>query len=63
MERSHEAVEARGSVAGESELRWRVARRVVADWQAEHGVFAAAELAAARAEMDGADAEAWAKRG
>jgi hypothetical protein len=44
--------------AAEQELRRRAGRRVVADWQAEHGAFTAAELAAARAEMAAADAEA-----
>jgi hypothetical protein len=44
--------------AAESELRRRVGRKVVADWQAEHGAFTLEELAAARAEMAAADAEA-----
>ncbi|PTA45050.1 hypothetical protein [Micromonospora sp. RP3T] len=44
--------------AAESELRRRVGRRLVADWQAEHGAFTAEELAAARAEMASADAQA-----
>ncbi|WP_326554407.1 hypothetical protein [Micromonospora sp. NBC_01813] len=43
--------------AAESELRRRVGRRLVADWQAEHGAFSAEELAAARAEMAIADAQ------
>jgi hypothetical protein len=42
--------------AAEWELRRRVGRRLVADWQSEHGAFTAAELAAARAEMAAADA-------
>ena len=45
--------------AAESELRRRVGRRLVADWQAEHGTFTVEELAAARAEMAAADAEAF----
>jgi metal-responsive CopG/Arc/MetJ family transcriptional regulator len=45
--------------AAESELRRRVGRRLVTDWQAEHGVFTVEELAAARAEMAAADAEAF----
>jgi hypothetical protein len=44
--------------AAESELRRRAGRRLIADWQAEHGAFTAEELAAARAEMAAADAEA-----
>ena len=44
--------------AAEWELRRRAGRRLVADWQAEHGAFTAEELAAARAEMAAADAEA-----
>jgi hypothetical protein len=44
--------------AAERELRRRVGRRLVADWQAEHGVFTAGELAAAKAEMAAADAQA-----
>ena len=43
--------------AVESELRRRVGRRLVADWQAEHGAFTIEELAAARAEMAAADAQ------
>jgi hypothetical protein len=43
--------------AAEWELRRRIGRRLVADWQAEHGAFTAEELAAARAEMAEADAE------
>lgn len=44
--------------AAENELRRRVGRRLIADWQAEHGAFTVEELAAARAEMAAADAEA-----
>ncbi|GIF18748.1 hypothetical protein BJ973_008292 [Actinoplanes tereljensis] len=36
----------------------RAGRQLVAEWQAEHGAFAAGELAAARAEMAAADAAA-----
>jgi len=45
--------------AAENELRRRVGRHLVADWQAEHGAFTVEELAAARAEMAAADAEAF----
>ena len=45
--------------AAEQELRRRMGRRLVADWQAEHGAFAVEELAAARAEMAAADAQAF----
>jgi metal-responsive CopG/Arc/MetJ family transcriptional regulator len=45
--------------AAESELRRRVGRRLVADWQAEHGAFTIEELTAARAEMAAADAQAF----
>jgi len=45
--------------AAEWELRRRAGRRLVADWQAEHGAFTAEELAAARAEMATADAQAF----
>ncbi|MEV4756453.1 hypothetical protein AB0J86_15245 [Micromonospora sp. NPDC049559] len=44
--------------AAEGELRRRVGRRLVADWQAEHGAFTLEEIAAARAEMAAADAQA-----
>lgn len=44
--------------AAESELRRRVSRRVVAEWQVDHGAFTAEELVAARVEMAAADAEA-----
>lgn len=43
--------------AAESELRRRLGRQMIADWQAEHGAFGVEELAAARAEMAAADAE------
>ena len=45
--------------AAEWELRRRLGRRLVADWQAEHGAFTAEELAAARAEMAAAEAQAF----
>ena len=38
--------------------RRRAGQRLIAEWQAEHGVFTADEIAAARAEMAEADAEA-----
>jgi hypothetical protein len=44
--------------AAEWQLRRRVGRRLIADWQAEHGAFTTEELAAARAEMAAADAAA-----
>lgn len=44
--------------ATERELRLRAGRRLIAEWQAEHGAFTPEELAAARAEMAAADAEA-----
>ena len=44
--------------AAEAELRRRAGRRVVEEWQAEHGAFTIEELAAARAEMAAADAQA-----
>ncbi|MEU8239873.1 hypothetical protein AB0C07_16640 [Actinoplanes missouriensis] len=46
------------ATAAENELRRRVGRKLVADWQAEHGPFTLEELAAARAEMAAADVEA-----
>lgn len=46
------------SSALERELRLRAGRAVITEWQAEHGSFTPAELAAARAEMAAADAEA-----
>jgi post-segregation antitoxin (ccd killing protein) len=45
--------------AAENELRRRVNRQLTADWQAEHGAFTVEEVAAARAEMAAADAEAF----
>jgi metal-responsive CopG/Arc/MetJ family transcriptional regulator len=45
--------------AAEGELRRRAGRHLVAEWQADHGAFTAEELAAARAEMAAADAEAF----
>jgi hypothetical protein len=44
--------------AAERELRRRLGQRLLAEWQAEHGAFTPEELAAARAEMAAADAEA-----
>jgi hypothetical protein len=41
------------------ELRRRAGRQLIADWQAEHGAFSVEEIAAARAEMAAADAEAF----
>jgi hypothetical protein len=49
--------------AAEWELRRRVGRQLIAEWQAEHGAFTAGELAAARAEMATADAEAFGASG
>ncbi len=51
------------SSAAEWELRRRIGRQVIADWQSEHGAFTAEELAAARAEMAAADAEAFGASG
>ena len=42
----------------ERDLRRRIGRALVAEWQAAHGEFTPAEIAAARAEMAAADAEA-----
>ncbi|MFK0288716.1 hypothetical protein ACIQVL_50845 [Streptomyces sp. NPDC090499] len=42
--------------AAERELRLRLGRTAVSEWQAEHGGFTSEELAAARAEMTDADA-------
>lgn len=42
----------------ERDLRLRIGRALIADWQAEHGEFTPAEIAAARAEMASADAAA-----
>jgi hypothetical protein len=44
--------------AAERELRRRLGQHLLAEWQAEHGAFTPEELAAARAEMAAADAEA-----
>lgn len=44
--------------AAELELRRRIGQQVVGDWQAANGAFTVEELAAARAEMALADAEA-----
>ncbi len=49
--------------AAERELRLRIGRAVIEDWQAEHGQFTPEELAAARAEIAAADAEALSKAG
>ena len=46
------------AAAAERELRRRIGQQVVVEWQSEHGAFTAEELAAARAEMALADAEA-----
>lgn len=43
--------------AAEREMRLHVGRRVVDEWQAEHGAFTPEELAAARAEIAAADNE------
>ena len=43
--------------AAEHELRLRIARKEMADWQAAHGAFLPDELAAAKAEIAAADAE------
>jgi cytosine/adenosine deaminase-related metal-dependent hydrolase len=50
------------AAAAERELRLRAGRKFIADWQAGHGAFGPDELAAARAEMAAADAEALAGR-
>ena len=44
--------------AAEVELRRRLGRQFIADFEAEHGPFTAEELASARAEMAAADLEA-----
>jgi hypothetical protein len=44
--------------AADRELRRRLGQHLLAEWQAEHGAFTPEELAAARAEMAAADAEA-----
>jgi post-segregation antitoxin (ccd killing protein) len=41
--------------AAENESRRRTGRKLLADWQAEHGAFTVEELAAARAEMAAGD--------
>jgi hypothetical protein len=46
------------AAAAERELRLRLGRKLIAEWQAEHGAFTPEELAAARVEMAAADAEA-----
>jgi post-segregation antitoxin (ccd killing protein) len=43
--------------ATERELRLREGRKLIAEWQAEHGAFTAEELASVRAEMAADDAE------
>jgi hypothetical protein len=43
--------------AAERELRLSFGRRVLAEWQEEHGAFTPEELAAARAEIAAADLE------
>jgi hypothetical protein len=43
--------------AAERELRLRVGRAAVQEWQAEHGAFTPEELAAVRADMAAADAD------
>jgi post-segregation antitoxin (ccd killing protein) len=44
------------SSALERDLQRRLGRALMHDWQAEHGAFTPAEIAAARAEMAAADA-------
>ena len=44
--------------AAEVELRRRLGRQFIAEFEAEHGPFTAEELASARAEMAAADLEA-----
>jgi leucyl aminopeptidase (aminopeptidase T) len=51
------------SSALERDLKLRVGRALTAQWQAEHGAFSPAELAAARAEMAAADAAALGQAG
>jgi post-segregation antitoxin (ccd killing protein) len=46
------------ALAAERELRLRAGRKLIAEWQAEHGAFTPEELAAARAEMAAADTDA-----
>jgi hypothetical protein len=43
--------------AAEREMRLSLGRRVLAEWQEEHGAFTPEELAAARAEIAAADLE------
>jgi hypothetical protein len=43
--------------AAERELRLRIGRNVVAEWQAQQGAFTPEELAAVKAELAAADAE------
>jgi hypothetical protein len=43
--------------AAERELRIRISRDVITEWQADQGAFTPDELAAVRAEMAAADAE------
>jgi hypothetical protein len=43
--------------AAEREMRLHIGRRVVGEWEAEHGAFTPEELAAARAELAAADNE------
>lgn len=45
------------AAAAERELRLRIGRGVVTEWQAEHGPFTAEEIAAVKAELAAADAE------
>lgn len=45
------------ATAAERELRLRIGRAVVAEWQTEHGPFTAEEIAAVKAELAAADAE------
>ena len=51
------AAREQGADATEASLRRYPGRRVIAEWQSQHGHFDGAELAAARAEMAAADAE------
>jgi hypothetical protein len=46
------------AAAVEHELRLQRGREYMAEWQTQHGEFTSEELAAARAEVDAADAEA-----
>lgn len=49
--------------AAERELRLRIGRTLIDEWQDEHGRFTPEELAATRAEMAAADAEALGRTG